>query len=91
MATTATSVRKKILVAESDAPTAQIIQELLTRHGFEVILVREGRQALRKVLTENPDAILLDTALVAANRLDVCGDAALPEGHEGRPAGFSHR
>lgn len=73
MLATATRVVKKLLVAEGDPLIGQTIVDLLTRHGFEVILVREGREVLRKALSEGPDAILLDTALMMTNGLDVFG------------------
>jgi len=72
MATTATSAVKKVLVAEVDCEVSRTIEELLGRQGFEVILAREGREALRRALSDKPDAILLDTNLMNAGGLDVC-------------------
>lgn len=73
MATTAANTAKKVLVADRDPELRALIQALLTRHGFEVVLAQEGREALRKTLEVSPDAILLDTSLLANGALDVCG------------------
>lgn len=72
MTAAAVSAAKKVLVAEGDRQLSETIQALLSRQGFEVVLAREGREALRKVLTEKPDAILLDTDLAGAGQMDVC-------------------
>lgn len=81
-------VVKKLLVAESDPLIGRTIVDLLTRHGFEVILVREGREVLRKALSEGPDAILLDTALMTTNGLDVFGMLRSHKDTKGIPLGF---
>lgn len=72
MGFTAAATQRKVLVAEADPKTAELIEGLLTRQGIEVIIAREGREALQKVLTENPDAILLDSALLGVAGIDIC-------------------
>lgn len=72
MAFTAAATQRKVLVAEADPKTAELIEGLLTRQGIGVIIAREGREALQKALSENPDAILLDSALCGVAGLDIC-------------------
>lgn len=72
MALTAASTHKKVLVAEADPKMAELIGGLLGRQGIEVIIARDGREALQKVLTEIPDAILLDSTLLGLGGVDLC-------------------
>src|SRR3990172_7609210 len=82
------SAAKKLLVAESDPQTGRTIVDLLTRLGFEVILVREGREALRKALSDSPDAILMDSALMINGGMDVCAMLRAHKDTKGIPLGF---
>ena len=72
MSATATRVRKKVLVAEADRQLGEIIQALLSRHGYDVIRASDGRDALQKILAENPDAILLDDSLPGIQETQIC-------------------
>lgn len=72
MAITATMTQKKVLVAESDAAVAKTIVELLSRQHYEVILARDGREALQKALAQTPDAILLDNTLPGIGEIHIC-------------------
>lgn len=83
-----TSAAKKLLVAESDPRTGQAIVDLLGRLGFEVILVCECREVLRRALSDSPDAILLDVALLTANGMDVCAMLRSHKDTKGIPLGF---
>lgn len=63
MALTNPYTRKKILVAAGDRSVMESIQALLARNGYQVIPVLQGAELTRKILAENPDALLLDLAL----------------------------
>ena len=69
---TAASTQKKVLVAEADPQVAELIVGLLSRQRIEVIIAHEGREAVQKALAENPDAILLDSTLLAVGGIDIC-------------------
>lgn len=62
----------RVLVAEPDPKMAEIMEGLLARQGFEVVVTGEGREALRKILSEAPDAILVDSSLPGVGGLDIC-------------------
>ena len=51
---------KRILVAEDDRFLAMALQAQLVRSGFDVIVARDGEQALNLARTEAPHLILLD-------------------------------
>jgi two-component system phosphate regulon response regulator PhoB len=50
----------KILVAEDDPMTLQLIHFKLKQSGFAVAMARDGEEALRQVHSEQPDLVILD-------------------------------
>lgn len=66
------NVVKKVLVADRDQQVLELAEAVFRKEGYEVILAQDGRDALRKALSENPDAILLDTVLPAVGQTDIC-------------------
>jgi len=53
----------RILVAEDDMDLRQIIHDLLTANGFEILLAADGREALLLVKQNKPDLLVLDLAM----------------------------
>lgn len=51
---------KTILVAEDDPASAVLLTELLTRWGYEVLVARDGREAISQLTQRRPDLILMD-------------------------------
>ena len=51
---------KNILVAEDDPASAVLLTELLTRWGYEVIVARDGREAIGQWMQRRPDLVLMD-------------------------------
>lgn len=60
---------KKILIVEDDPDLQVIFRSLLTRGGYEVVVLADGRQ-----LTEAaaPDLYIMDIELPYINGLDLC-------------------
>ncbi|MBI3313460.1 MAG: response regulator [Candidatus Omnitrophica bacterium] len=54
---------KKILIAEDEPDIAQMLAVRLEDHGFEVVIVHTGPEALSKARTEKPDLMLIDYTL----------------------------
>ena len=54
---------KRILVVEDQADNRRILQDLLTRAGYEIILAENGQEALEVVARERPNLILMDIQL----------------------------
>ena len=54
---------KKILVAEDNPASSELIREVLSGRGYEVIEACDGRQALQKIEEMEPDLVLLDIQL----------------------------
>lgn len=60
-----------ILVADDDPDFASSAAGLLTEHGYEVLVARNGREAIENVLNMNPDVLLLDLRMPVMSGLDV--------------------
>src|SRR5262245_37133863 len=56
-------MRKRILVVEDQEDNRQILRDLLTSAGFEVIEAENGEQALAVAAAERPELILMDIQL----------------------------
>ena len=63
MTTTNYSDNRRILVVEDDPMIGGLIAEILEEEGFEPLVVRDGREALRTFHATRPDAITLDLEL----------------------------
>ncbi len=50
----------KVLVVDDSALIRMSVSEILSRAGMEVITAKNGREAVEKVLKENPDVVTLD-------------------------------
>ena len=51
---------KKILVAENDLASRELVREILEPCGYQVLEARDGREALQRVEETEPDLVLLD-------------------------------
>lgn len=54
------SPRLRILVAEDDADVRELIRTRLTGSGFDVHTARNGAEALERIRSMKPDAMVLD-------------------------------
>lgn len=62
----------QILVAEDDCHTARLMQAVLGREGYEVLLARDGREALALTCHQHVDLILLDVMMPVMDGYEVC-------------------
>jgi len=54
---------KKILIAEDNPASSELIKEGLSDRGYEIIEACNGREALQKIEETEPDLVLLDIQL----------------------------
>jgi putative two-component system response regulator len=64
--------RELVLIAEDDIANQALLGRLLERAGYRSLAVGDGREAIRAVMEEAPDLLLLDIGLPGLNGLDVC-------------------
>jgi len=63
---------KKILVADDEPHIVAALQFLLQRSGFEVLVARNGEEALQLVEAAAPDMVLLDVMMPVRSGYEVC-------------------
>ncbi len=61
----------KILVADDDPQILAALRILLTAHGYEVVLARDGAGALDAAAHEHPDLVMLDLGMPRLNGVQV--------------------
>ncbi len=65
--------KKRVLVVDDDAALLQVLKMRLTYEGCEVLLARDGKEALQQVAAHDPiHLILLDLKMPRLNGLEVC-------------------
>ncbi len=62
----------RILIVEDDQRLAELTQEYLIRNGLEVSIEGDGQRAIRRIIDEQPDLVVLDIMLPGADGLTVC-------------------
>ena len=65
-------MRAKILIAEDDASLTSFLEPMMKRAGFQVVLARDGEQALALVGSEEPDLVVLDVQMPKLDGWEVC-------------------
>jgi CheY-like chemotaxis protein len=67
-----TAAVPRVLVVDEDVDVARCAGRLLQRRGFEVAVAHSGRDAMRMVVDEPPDLILMEVVLPDLNGFEVC-------------------
>ncbi len=63
--------KKKILVVDDETDFLEMIKLRLEANDYEVMTATNGKEALRKVKAEKPDAVLLDILIPAPDGINV--------------------
>lgn len=63
---------KRILVADDEPNIVAALEFLLQRNGFEVMVARNGEEALQLVESAAPDLVLLDVMMPVRSGYEVC-------------------
>lgn len=61
----------KILIAEDDEMMLKTMEFKLVKEGYEVISCSDGKDALSKIVSENPDIIITDIMMPFVTGLDI--------------------
>ncbi len=65
---------RPILVVEDELSTCEMIEELLTAHGFSVITAADGAQARARVAQSLPELVILDLVLPKMSGLELLAE-----------------
>jgi CheY-like chemotaxis protein len=75
---------KTILVVDDDPGIVKLVETMLQRDGYEVLVAFNGREALRIHAASQPDLILLDLAMPIMNGLEVLRELRQHDGDQRR-------
>jgi len=64
--------REKVLIVDDDARIRQVLQRMLETEGYELLVGKDGEEALVLAEAETPDLILLDVLMPTLSGFDVC-------------------
>ena len=62
----------KILVADDEQNITKLLRLYLRQEGYEVVVAKDGREALDRFAIELPDLVLLDLMMPEIGGFDVC-------------------
>ncbi len=63
---------KKILIADDEPNILISLEFLMKREGYEVLLARDGQEAMDVIAREKPALVLLDVMMPIKTGFDVC-------------------
>ena len=63
---------RRILIADDEPNIVAALEFLLKRKGHEVLVARNGDEALRQIEASVPDLVLLDVMMPARSGYEVC-------------------
>ena len=76
---------EKILYADDDADIQEIVKTILTKEKFEVIIAKDGVEALKLAQEKKPDVILLDFLMPGLTGAQVLDALRKDKGTSGIP------
>ena len=62
----------KILVADDDASSRELLSRMVEAEGFELVFAEDGRRALEEFARSKPDLVLLDASMPYIDGFEVC-------------------
>jgi phosphate regulon transcriptional regulator PhoB len=66
------SMATRILIVDDEPPIIDILEYNLKKANYEVIVARDGQEALEKARRQRPDLVILDLMLPKLDGLEVC-------------------
>lgn len=64
--------RKRVLIADDQNTVLMLEKMMLEGAGYEVVMARNGAEAVDKAASERPDLILLDVTMPQMDGYDAC-------------------
>jgi two-component system KDP operon response regulator KdpE len=63
---------KKVLIIDDDATFRNLVEQVLTQKGYQVLKASSGREGLRLMFDQRPDLVLLDVVIPGIDGWQVC-------------------
>lgn len=70
--TSGTNYQPRILIVEDDERLAALTKEYLDSNGLAVDVVGDGNDAIKRIVEQQPDLVVLDLMLPGSDGLEVC-------------------
>ncbi|MEZ5647015.1 MAG: response regulator [Burkholderiaceae bacterium] len=70
---------RKVLIADDEPNILISLEFLMKREGYEVVVARDGQEALDAIGRERPDLVLLDVMMPVKTGFDVCHEVRASE------------
>lgn len=74
---------QKILIADDEPNILISLEFLMKREGYEVVVARDGQEALEAIERERPALVLLDVMMPIKTGFDVCHEVRASESLRG--------
>ena len=65
-------MRKKVLLVDDSATVLMMEKMLLAKGPYQIVTARDGREAIEKAKSEQPDIVLLDVVMPNLDGLSAC-------------------
>ena len=65
-------MRKKVLLVDDSATVLMMEKMLLAKGPYQIVTARDGREAIEKAKSEQPDIVLLDVVMPNLDGLAAC-------------------
>lgn len=65
-------MRKKILLVDDSLTALMIEQTMLSRGPYDLIVARDGQEAVERAVAERPDLILMDVVMPRMDGFEAC-------------------
>jgi len=75
----------KILIADDEPNILISLEFLMKREGYDVVVVRDGQQALEAIIRDRPDLVLMDVMMPLKSGFDVCQEVRATDGVRDTP------
>jgi DNA-binding response OmpR family regulator len=62
----------KVMIVDDDPNIRELVSALLQNHGFEAYEAADGRDALKKALTNKPDMVIIDIMMPNMDGFELC-------------------
>jgi len=63
-------MRKKILLVDDSATVVMMEKMILSKENYDLVIARNGREAVERALAEKPDLVLMDLVMPEMNGLE---------------------
>ena len=65
-------MKKKILVIDDQEDLLELTRRVLQSHGYEVLTLNDGENALETIKKESPDVVLMDMIMPIKDGAQIC-------------------